>query len=109
MLFLIAGTLDTETQTTFPRKAGMFRIYFPAMLLLVVAGIALAASATAMPGLAAGLALLTVGAGGVSAGLVTRNSKRPARHRRLTARQIEAAVMKKRIPRPAAGASIDNL
>jgi hypothetical protein len=80
LLFVNAGALDTETQTTlFRRKASMFRIYFPTMLLLVATGIVFAATATAMAGLGAGLAMLTVGAGGISAGLVTRDPKRPAR------------------------------
>lgn len=52
----------------------MFRIYFSTMLLLVPAGIAFAAYATSTLALGAGLALLSTGAGGVSAGLMTTDT-----------------------------------
>lgn len=49
------------------------------MLLLATAGIICAVSATSTLGLGAGLALLSVGAGGISAGLMTRDTKPAAR------------------------------
>ncbi|MBT2520108.1 hypothetical protein [Arthrobacter sp. ISL-28] len=57
----------------------MFRIYLSTMLLLVTAGVAFAVSATSTLVLGAGLALLTTGAGGVSAGLMTRDAKKTTR------------------------------
>lgn len=57
----------------------MMRIYFSTMLLLVTAGIACVVSATSTLSLAAGLILLTVGGGGLSAGATTRDSKPTAR------------------------------
>ena len=56
----------------------MFRIYFPSMFLLVAAGVVLAASAVSTSVLALGLVLLSIGAGGVSAGLMTLDTRRPA-------------------------------
>lgn len=90
-LFLNPLAIDTGTQTTkanrqqrakapfrcpfATRKAGMFRIYLPTMLVLVASGIVLAVTAHSTLGLAAGLVLLTVGSGGVSAGFMTRDTK----------------------------------
>lgn len=54
----------------------MISIYFATMLLLVAAGVLLVVSASSMPGLAAGLAMLAVGSGGVSAGMMTRDTER---------------------------------
>ena len=53
----------------------MLRIYFSAMLLLMLAGILGSVSATSTLGLGAGLVLLSVGAGGVSAGVMARDTK----------------------------------
>ncbi len=53
----------------------MLRIYFLAMLLLVLAGIVGAISATSPLGLGLGLVILSVGAGGVSAGVMARDTK----------------------------------
>ncbi len=53
----------------------MLRIYFSTMLLLMLAGIAGAISATSALGLGLGLVLLSVGAGGVSAGVMARDTK----------------------------------
>lgn len=53
----------------------MSHIYYLPMLLLVATGVVFAAAAGSTPGFAAGLVLLTVGSGGISAGLVTRETK----------------------------------
>lgn len=57
----------------------MMRIYFSIMILLATTGMVCAVSATSTLGLGAGLVLLTVGAGGVSAGVTTRDTKQAAR------------------------------
>lgn len=53
----------------------MMRIYFSTMLLLTTAGMVCAVSVTSTLGLGAGLVLLSVGAGGISAGLMTRDTQ----------------------------------
>jgi predicted anti-sigma-YlaC factor YlaD len=63
----------------------MFRIYFSSMFLFVAAGVALVVTATSMPSLAAGLALLTLGSGGISAGLMNREIQKAATFSKTTA------------------------
>jgi predicted Na+-dependent transporter len=53
----------------------MVRIYFFTMLLLLTGGIVCAVSATSHSGIGVGMVLLTVGAGGVSAGVMTRGAE----------------------------------
>jgi hypothetical protein len=72
----------------------MLRTYFSTVLLLVTAWSICDAAATSAPGLGVRPILLTVGAGGVSVGVLTRDIKQSAR---FTEDQIES-MMKKRIP-----------
>lgn len=56
----------------------MFRIHLSTMLLLITAGIVCTVIATSTLTFGAGLVLLTTGAGGVSAGLMTWDTKEHA-------------------------------